>query len=64
MDAMGRVYLYFSLKQITCPVQTEWGAELRAACCRVKRAFATRPKTSAFLLRAALGLSGEEKTIS
>ncbi len=28
----------------------------------MKRAFATRPKTSAFLLRAALGLSGEEKS--
>lgn len=47
-------------QQISTMLQVKTCAELRAACCRVKRAFATRPKTSAFLLRAALGLSGEE----
>lgn len=46
--------------QISTILQINTCAELRAAVCRMRRAFASRPKTSAFLLRAALGLSGEE----
>eukprot|EP00435_Cladocopium_sp_Y103_P027055 s1977_g6.t1 len=46
--------------QISTILQINTCAELRAAVCHVRRAFASRPKTSAFLLRAALGLSGEE----
>eukprot|EP00913_Durusdinium_trenchii_P032720 g30628.t1 len=46
--------------QISTMLQISSCRELREQCARVRRAFASRPKTCSFLLRAALGLSGEE----